>query len=91
MGGSDLPIQGRRMAMEVASVGRYQVNLTVDEQLKEAILFAAARDGLTASSKIRQILTQQLTRTIDSADFKEHQLARAARQLRAGGGNDGGQ
>lgn len=72
-------------------MGRYQVNLTVDEQLKEAILFSAQRDGMTSSSKIRQILTQQLTRTMDSADFKEHRMAQAARQLRSGGANDGGQ
>lgn len=30
------------------------------------------RDGMTPSAKIRQILTQQLRRTIDSAEFQDH-------------------
>lgn len=53
-------------------MGRYQVNLTVGEQLRSAILFAAMRDGMTPSTKIRQILTQQLARTMASQDFLDH-------------------
>jgi hypothetical protein len=56
-------------------VGRYQVNLTVGEELRSAILFSAMRDGMNPSSKIRQILTQQLRRTIDSAEFQDHLAA----------------
>lgn len=72
-------------------MGRYQINLTMDERLREAILFAAQRDGMTGSGKIRQILTQQMARTMDSADFKQHEIAQAARQVAAGGSGDGGQ
>jgi hypothetical protein len=57
---------------------RYQVKVTVSEPLRQAVLFAAARDGMTPSSKIRQILTQQLTRTMESADFREYQIGEAA-------------
>lgn len=53
-------------------MSRYQVNLTVGEELRSAILFSAMRDGMTPSSKIRQILTQQLRRTMDSAEFMDH-------------------
>lgn len=71
-------------------MARYQVNVTVGEQLREAILFVAAREGLAPSTKIRQILHQQLQRTIHSPEFAEHLLGQAARQRRIGGSNDGG-
>jgi hypothetical protein len=67
-------------------MGRYQVNLTVGEQLRSAILFAAMRDGMTPSAKIRSILTQQLRRTIDSPEFLDH-LA-AVQEKAAGHGED---
>lgn len=59
---------------------RYQLNVTLGELLKEAILFSAARDGMGASTKARQILTQALSRTIASAEFQEHIATAAARQ-----------
>jgi len=62
----------------------------MDERLREAILFAAQRDGMTGSGKIRQILTQQMARTMESTDFRAHEMARAARQATMGGINDGG-
>lgn len=58
---------------------RHQVTVCVDALLKEAVLFSAARDGLAPSAKIRQILTQQLARTIASADFQEHVTAQNVR------------
>jgi hypothetical protein len=56
-------------------MARYQVNLTVDPRLRSAILFSAMRDGMTPSAKIRQILTQQLSRTMSSAEFADHEKA----------------
>lgn len=53
-------------------MGRYQVNLTLGEQLRAAIRYTAMRDGIAPSTKIRQILTQQLARTIASAEFQQH-------------------
>lgn len=70
-------------------MGRYQINVTVGERLRECILYVSARDGLAPSTKIRQILTQQLIRTMDSADFNEHLLGQAARQGMVGGAHDG--
>lgn len=51
---------------------RFQITITISEQLQEAIRFAAMRDGLAPSTKARQILTQQLTRTMESPAFLEH-------------------
>lgn len=61
-------------------MARYQINVTVGERLREAVLFVAARDGLAPSTKIRQILSQQLMRTMQSSeflDFIDEQTARA--------------
>lgn len=51
---------------------RYQLQISVDGPLLEAVRFAAARDGLAPSTKARQILAQQLQRTMASPDFIDH-------------------
>lgn len=72
-------------------MGRYQINLTMDEQLREAVLFSAMRDGMTGSGKIRQILTQQLTRTMQSVDFLDYLASRQQRAMDSAGRADGGE
>jgi plasmid stability protein len=50
---------------------RDQINVTLGERLKAALRFSAERDGISISTKARQILHQQLTRTMASAEFVE--------------------
>jgi plasmid stability protein len=50
---------------------RDQINITLGERLKSALRFSAERDGLAVGTKARQILHQQLTRTMASAEFVE--------------------
>ena len=53
-------------------VERSQITISASYELMAAIRFAAMRDGLAPSTKARQILTQALRRTMDSAEFQQH-------------------
>jgi hypothetical protein len=53
-------------------VTRYQLQISMGEGLLEAIRFAASRDGLAPSQKARQILQQQLYRTMRSQEFLDY-------------------
>jgi hypothetical protein len=60
------------MARGGSRLTRYQLQISMGEGLLEAIRFAAARDGLAPSQKARQILQQQLYRTMRSQEFLDH-------------------
>lgn len=51
---------------------RNVMHIDMSEQLRDALRFAAARDGLAPSQKARQILQQQMYRTMQSREFLEH-------------------
>lgn len=51
---------------------RYQLQISMGEGLLEAVRFAALRDGLAPSQKARQILQQQLYRTMRSQEFLDY-------------------
>lgn len=51
---------------------RNVMHIDMSEQLRDALRFVAARDGLAPSQKARQILQQQMYRTMNSKEFLEH-------------------
>jgi hypothetical protein len=53
-------------------MARNVMHIDMSEQLRDALRFAAARDGLAPSQKARQILQQQMYRTMQSKEFLEH-------------------